>query len=81
LPATPAFTGTPFSALKSAHDYNPQVMVYLASCRALGLAPDEVITVAAHNNDLSSAPLSSRAPTNMGRANAPISRPLKTGIW
>ena len=38
-----------------ARDYKPKPGVYLASCAALRLEPDEVMMVAAHNNDLAAA--------------------------
>jgi len=38
-----------------AQDYKPKPEVYQASCRALGLAVNEVMMVAAHNDDLMAA--------------------------
>lgn len=38
-----------------ARNYKPERQVYLASCQAIGLAPGEVMMVAAHNNDLHAA--------------------------
>jgi len=38
-----------------AQDYKPNAAVYLASCTALGLAPADVMMVAAHNSDLEAA--------------------------
>lgn len=38
-----------------AQDYKPAPEVYLASARALGLAPEQVCMVAAHNDDLTAA--------------------------
>lgn len=38
-----------------AQDYKPKPEVYLASCAALRLIPDEVMMVAAHNDDLFAA--------------------------
>ena len=38
-----------------AQDYKPKAEVYLASCAALRLTPDEVVMVAAHNSDLEAA--------------------------
>ncbi|MEM7270854.1 MAG: haloacid dehalogenase type II [Pseudomonadota bacterium] len=35
--------------------YKPDPKVYLASCAALGLRPDEVVMVACHNDDLAAA--------------------------
>ena len=38
-----------------AQNYKPEPAVYLASCRALDLPPDQVMMVAAHNGDLEAA--------------------------
>ena len=38
-----------------AQNYKPDQRVYLASVRALGLSPDQVCMVAAHNDDLAAA--------------------------
>lgn len=38
-----------------ARDYKPKHEVYLATARALGLAPHQVVMVAAHNGDLAAA--------------------------
>ena len=38
-----------------AQDYKPQPKVYLANCAALRLEPNEVMMVAAHNDDLAAA--------------------------
>lgn len=38
-----------------AQDYKPQPAVYLQSCAALRLPPEQVVMVAAHNSDLSAA--------------------------
>ncbi|MGI9366955.1 MAG: haloacid dehalogenase type II [Rhizobiaceae bacterium] len=38
-----------------AQNYKPEPAVYLACCKALRLEPDEVMMVAAHNNDLVAA--------------------------
>ena len=67
--------GLPWDAIlgaEIARDYKPQPEVYLASCAALGLAPDEVMMVAAHNNDLEAA----RA---AGLKTAFLPRPLEHG--
>jgi 2-haloacid dehalogenase len=40
---------------ETAQDYKPAPRVYLASCAALGLPPDRVTMVAAHNGDLHAA--------------------------
>jgi 2-haloacid dehalogenase len=50
--------GLPWDAIlgaEIAQAYKPQPAVYLKSVAALGLAPDEVMMVAAHNNDLAAA--------------------------
>lgn len=39
----------------TARDYKPKPEVYLASCRAMRLEPEEVMMVAAHNDDLAAA--------------------------
>jgi 2-haloacid dehalogenase len=38
-----------------ARDYKPQPIVYTSACRALGLAPAQVMMVACHSNDLAAA--------------------------
>ncbi|MEL6793480.1 MAG: haloacid dehalogenase type II [Pseudomonadota bacterium] len=38
-----------------ARDYKPKAEVYLAACAALRLPPEDVVMVAAHNNDLVAA--------------------------
>lgn len=55
-----------------AQDYKPRPEVYLASARALGLGPERVVMVAAHNSDLAAA----RA---AGLATAFIARPTEHG--
>lgn len=55
-----------------ARAYKPQPEVYLASVSALGLAPEEVVMVAAHNDDLAAA----RA-TGLGTAF--VARPVEHG--
>jgi 2-haloacid dehalogenase len=50
--------GLPWDAIlgsEIAQAYKPQPAVYLKSAAALGLAPAEVLMVAAHNNDLAAA--------------------------
>ena len=50
--------GLPWDALVGADvakDYKPKPEVYLASARALGLRPEQVTMVAAHNDDLVAA--------------------------
>lgn len=52
------YAGLPWDAIlgaEIARAYKPQPAVYLASASALGLAPDEVMMVAAHNKDLAAA--------------------------
>ncbi|WP_204114071.1 haloacid dehalogenase type II [Shimia biformata] len=52
------FAGLPWDCILGAdiaQDYKPNPSVYLASCAALRLPPDEVMMVAAHNNDLVAA--------------------------
>ncbi len=52
------YGGLPWDAIlgaEIARDYKPQPAVYLASAAALGLAPAEVMMVAAHNGDLDAA--------------------------
>jgi 2-haloacid dehalogenase len=55
-----------------ARDYKPKPAVYLAACAALRLPPDEVMMVAAHNDDLVAA----RA---CGLATAFVARPTEYG--
>ncbi|NNU79290.1 haloacid dehalogenase type II [Halovulum dunhuangense] len=55
-----------------ARDYKPRPGVYLASCAALRLAPESVMMVAAHNDDLEAA----RA---AGLATAFVPRPMEYG--
>ncbi len=50
--------GLPWDAILGAdiaRDYKPKLEVYLASVEALGLAPEQVTMVAAHNDDLHAA--------------------------
>ena len=50
--------GLPWDAIvgaEIARDYKPQAAVYRASAAALGLAPEAVMMVAAHNFDLAAA--------------------------
>lgn len=55
-----------------ARDYKPKPAVYLAACSALRLPPDQVMMVAAHNDDLDAA----RA---VGLKTAFIARPTEYG--
>jgi len=52
------FGGLPWDCILGAdiaQDYKPKPQVYLASCAALRLPPDQVMMVAAHNEDLQAA--------------------------
>ena len=52
------FGGLPWDCIlgaEIAQDYKPKPRVYLAACAALRLAPDQVMMVAAHNDDLHAA--------------------------
>lgn len=52
------FGSLPWDAIVGAEiakDYKPQLGVYIASCNALGCKADEVMMVAAHNDDLFAA--------------------------
>ncbi|HZD20619.1 MAG TPA: haloacid dehalogenase type II [Burkholderiales bacterium] len=55
-----------------ARAYKPTPETYLASCRALALAPANVLMVAAHNNDL-------KAAKSTGLATAFVARPREHG--
>jgi 2-haloacid dehalogenase len=55
-----------------ARAYKPSPETYLASCRALALAPANVLMVAAHNNDL-------KAAKSTGLATAFVARPREHG--
>lgn len=57
---------------ETARAYKPMPEVYLASCRQLGLAPGEVLMVAAHNGDL-------KAAKAQGLATAFVPRPAEHG--
>ncbi len=57
---------------ETARAYKPMPEAYLASCRQLGLAPAEVMMVAAHNGDL-------RAAKGQGLRTAFVPRPLEHG--
>lgn len=56
-----------------AQDYKPKPRVYLASCAALGLSPEQVTMVAAHNSDLQAA-------RDAGLRTAFIPRPTEYGV-
>ena len=67
--------GLPWDAILGADiakDYKPKPQVYLASAAALGLAPDQVTMVAAHNDDLHSA-------ASAGLRTAFVPRPMEHG--
>ena len=67
--------GLPWAAIVGAdiaHDYKPQAAVYRASAAALGLAPEAVMMVAAHNFDLAAA-------REAGLATAFVPRPDEYG--
>jgi 2-haloacid dehalogenase len=55
-----------------ARDYKPKPQVYLASCAALRLPPDQVMMVAAHNDDLYAA-------RQAGLKTAFVARPTEHG--
>jgi len=55
-----------------ARNYKPEPEVYLACCTALRLSPNEVMMVAAHNNDLTAA-------RNAGLQTGFIARPTEHG--
>ena len=57
---------------ETARAYKPTPEAYLASCRQLGLAPAQVLMVAAHNNDL-------KAAKAQGLATAFVARPREHG--
>jgi 2-haloacid dehalogenase len=65
--------GLPWDAIlgaELAHAYKPQPAAYLRSVAALGLQPDEVMMVAAHNADLAAA-------AALGLRTAFVSRPTE----
>ena len=67
--------GLPWDAVLSAelfHHYKPDPEVYLGAARLLGLAPAQVMMVAAHPSDL-------RAATSCGLRTAYVARPLERG--
>jgi 2-haloacid dehalogenase len=52
------FAGLPWDCIltaENAHRYKPAPETYLTAIELLGLAPDEVMMVAAHNYDLAAA--------------------------
>jgi 2-haloacid dehalogenase len=69
------FTGLPFQRVISAEDfehYKPDPEVYLGAAAELGLAPGEVMMVAAHKSDL-------RAAQSAGLLAAFVERPMEKG--
>ena len=67
--------GLPFDMLFSAElfgHYKPDAETYLGACAMLGLAPDRVMLVAAHPNDLEAA-------RSFGLRTAFVARPLEHG--
>jgi 2-haloacid dehalogenase len=69
------FGGLPWDAIlgaEIAQDYKPRDRVYLASAAALGLAPGDVMMVAAHNGDLAAA-------RGLGLKTAFVLRPAEHG--
>ena len=67
--------GLPWDAVLSAelfHHYKPDPEVYLGAARLLGLAPEQVLMVAAHPSDL-------RAAARCGLRTAYVPRPLERG--
>ena len=69
------YGGLPWDAVlgaEIARAYKPQPEVYLDSASALGLAPEEVMMVAAHNDDLAAA-------RSCGLGTAFVARPVEHG--
>lgn len=69
------FAGFQWDAIvgaETAQDYKPKREVYLASARAIGLPPDRVVMVAAHNDDLAAA-------ADAGLQTAFFTRPVEHG--
>lgn len=69
------FAGFQWDAIvgaETARDYKPKREVYLASARAIGLPPDRVVMVAAHNDDLAAA-------ADAGLQTAFFARPVEHG--
>ena len=69
------FGGLPWDALlgaEIARSYKPKPEVYLASAAAMGFAPQDVVMVAAHNDDLVAA-------QNAGLLTAFVCRPTEHG--
>jgi 2-haloacid dehalogenase len=68
-------SGLPWDCIlgaETARAYKPMPEAYRASCRQLGLAPAQVLMVAAHNNDLNAAKA-------QGLATAFVARPTEHG--
>jgi 2-haloacid dehalogenase len=69
------FAGLPWDLVLSAElfeHYKPDPETYLGAARLLGLAPEQVMMVAAHNNDL-------RAAQELGLKTAFVARPTEYG--
>lgn len=69
------FSGLPWDVIlgaEIAQQYKPLPQTYLAGSKALGLDPEQVVMVAAHNDDLEAA-------QNLGFATAFVPRPLEYG--
>lgn len=69
------YAGLPWDCIlgaETARAYKPMPDAYLVSCRQLGLAPGEVMMVAAHNGDL-------KAAKAQGLATAFVPRPTEHG--
>lgn len=69
------FGGLPWDCIVGAdvaRDYKPQPAVYHASCAALGYEPEDVVMVAAHNDDLVAARIA-------GLKTAFVPRPMEHG--
>ena len=69
------FSGMPWDLILSAElfeHYKPDPETYLGAARLLGLRPDEVMMVAAHNNDLEAA-------QKLGLKTAFVARPTEYG--
>ena len=69
------YAGLPWDCILGAdiaRDYKPKPAVYLAACAALRLRPDEVMMVAAHNDDLFAA-------RDAGLATGFVARPHEHG--
>jgi len=69
------YAGLPWDCILGAdiaQDYKPKPEVYLAACVALRLSPEEVMMIAAHNDDLVAA-------RKCGLLTAFVARPTEHG--